>query len=256
MKPTVCDRVGVGDMCVFRSKNELKIGRILQFSHYEEKKISANQYHGQFAHTNRRDLGVLCTWLKESGIGQYRMCKDESHCFLPLQQYICTLSRQCVENTQNDTLASLEEFTLTECCREFILCHLSAGTKSGGHSQIEPQISGEQDSMKSTQQSQGVSDEVDSLKPTEQQSQSVSGEVNSQKPTEQQLQSVSGEVNSLKPTEQQSQSVSGEVDSQKPTEQQSQSVSDNTESQKPTDSVVKEQPQEAGNRASERHEAC
>lgn len=131
---------------------------------------------------------------------------------MPLQQYICTLTRQCVVNTHNDTLASLEQFTLTECCREF--CHVSVGHKSGGHSQIGRQISGEQDSMKSTQQSQGVSDKVDSLKPTEQQSQSESDE----------------------------------VDFQKPTEQQSQSVSDNMGSQKPTDCVVKEQPQSINNK--------
>ena len=134
MNPTVCDRVEVGDMCVFRKENKLEIGRILQFSHYEEKKVSANQYKGLFADTKRKDLGVLCTWFVK-----LESTECVAMCFLPLQQYVCTLTRQCVvthESNHDTTLASLEEFTLTQHCREFVLPY---ATESGCNSQSQSQ---------------------------------------------------------------------------------------------------------------------
>ena len=35
--PSVNDTVEVGDICVFTNGNKFEIGRILQFSHYQEK---------------------------------------------------------------------------------------------------------------------------------------------------------------------------------------------------------------------------
>ena len=157
VNPTVCDRVEVGNMCVFRKENKLEIGRILQFSHYEEKKVSANQYKGLFADTKRKDLGVLCTWFEQSEVGKYRMCSNESHCFLPLQQYVCTLTRQCVvthESNHDTTLASLEEFTLTQHCREFVLPY---ATESGCNSQSQSQTLSDTPDTHATKQ---VSDHV------------------------------------------------------------------------------------------------
>jgi hypothetical protein len=74
--PYESDRVDVGEMCTFNEEEYIKIGRVLQFCHYEKKKVSEYQYQGRFAHTKQKDLGVLCTWFET---GTYKMCTSLLH---------------------------------------------------------------------------------------------------------------------------------------------------------------------------------
>ena len=61
--PVVRSSISVGDICVFRTVNkEWRIGRVLQFSHYLEKKISAKQYRGLTADVSNTKIGILCSW--------------------------------------------------------------------------------------------------------------------------------------------------------------------------------------------------
>ena len=63
--PYFCDEVDVGEMCAFSNEGHYQIGRILQFCHYEKKKVSEYQYQSRFVNTKQRDLGVLWTWFEE-----------------------------------------------------------------------------------------------------------------------------------------------------------------------------------------------
>ena len=60
-------------MCAFRKEGGYQIGRVLQFCHYEQKKLSDYQYQGKFAHTQQEDLGVMCTWFEEIEPGTYKI---------------------------------------------------------------------------------------------------------------------------------------------------------------------------------------
>lgn len=81
--PYICDKVDVGEMCAFSTEGHYQIGRILQFCHYENKKVSEYQYQSRFANTKQRDLGVLCTWFEEIENG-YNICRSKNHSYIPL----------------------------------------------------------------------------------------------------------------------------------------------------------------------------
>ena len=63
--PTVCTTIQVGDICVFKaSQGEWRLGRILQFSYFQEKTKRATQYLGNVVNVsnNAHKIGVLCSW--------------------------------------------------------------------------------------------------------------------------------------------------------------------------------------------------
>ena len=148
-KPHIAETVEIGDMCVFYKGNGVEIGRVLQFSHHEKKTISTNQYKGRVASIKNKELGVLCTWFQETN-GMYRMCKSEHHSYLPLSTYMCTLTQQCfipcvaskssnsIMTVQQNVTATLEEFTLTEDCKQFIIAHTMSCAKELTSPPVQP----------------------------------------------------------------------------------------------------------------------
>ena len=138
-------------MCAFSKEGNFQIGKVLQFCHYEKKKLSDYQYQGRFAHTQQKDLGVLCTWFEETEAGTYKMCRTEHHCYIPLEKYICTLPRQCFvlnETFQPNHTASFQKFTLTTKCKQFILHSIGTGMQTCGS---QP-LTHKPESLQSTQQ--------------------------------------------------------------------------------------------------------
>ena len=112
-------------MCSFKKKENFQIGKVLQFCYYMKKKVSEYHYQGTFAQTKQADLGVLCTWFQDLN-GLYTMCKSENHCYIPLENYICTLPRPCfIINTPSSQAAKnmvfFEQFALKPTCKEFIV---------------------------------------------------------------------------------------------------------------------------------------
>jgi len=87
--------ISVGDMCVFRTVNkEWRIGRVLQFSHYLEKKISAKQYRNLTADVSNTKIGILCSWYsveKEVPVKFTLSQKNIPHTYISIKMYLCTL---------------------------------------------------------------------------------------------------------------------------------------------------------------------
>ena len=59
-QPTISSTVQIGELCVFQVSDGWRIGKVLQFSKYKEKTISAQQFKGSSADVTKSDVGVLC----------------------------------------------------------------------------------------------------------------------------------------------------------------------------------------------------
>ena len=60
VQPSYCEEVSVGDICVFEQDVNWKVGKILQFSHHNEKTKGAQQYRGLVAKvSSTSSLGIL-----------------------------------------------------------------------------------------------------------------------------------------------------------------------------------------------------
>ena len=57
--PILCNKVEIGDICVFVSETVWDIGRVVQFAYYREKTKKALQYHGNNVDLSKGEVGVL-----------------------------------------------------------------------------------------------------------------------------------------------------------------------------------------------------
>ena len=103
--PTVCSTVDVGNTCIFKSsEGSLKIGKLLQFAYYLEKKKGSQQYRGLTAKVDEKKVGVLCTWYEpcDSSSRKYSLVQGKiTNDYVPITTYLCTLSHGCFENLEN-----------------------------------------------------------------------------------------------------------------------------------------------------------
>ena len=67
-QPSYCKEVSIGDIRVFEEDGNWKAGKILQFSHHNEKKTKgAQEYRGLVAKVSTTTrLGILCSWYGKS----------------------------------------------------------------------------------------------------------------------------------------------------------------------------------------------
>ena len=103
--PAVLQSLEVGDICIFKDpKTKCKIGRVLQFAYYLEKTKSAQQYRSTTVSLTDKPkkIGVLCSWyswLSPSAKFSMVQC-EETHEFIPVTSYVCTLSHGCFEKIE------------------------------------------------------------------------------------------------------------------------------------------------------------
>ena len=113
--PDKCDTLSIGDVCVFSNKKadsssgtcDWSIGKVLQFAYYLEKNKKARQYAGSYVTCNEDTLnkiGIVCSWCSSISIKHtYSFqtgLKATTHCFIPLNLYICTLPFECFESVE------------------------------------------------------------------------------------------------------------------------------------------------------------
>lgn len=103
--PTICNTVEIVKLCIFKcSKAKWKIGRLLQFAYYLEKTKSAQQYRRLTANVDDRKVGVLCSWYTscDSSPRKFSLVADlDTHDYIPLSAYLCTLPHDCFEHSEN-----------------------------------------------------------------------------------------------------------------------------------------------------------
>ena len=101
--PTVCSTVDIGNLCIFKTSDGfVKIGRLLQFAYYLEKKKGSLQYRGLTAKVDEEKVGVLCTWYApyDSSSRKYSLVQGKiTNDYVPITTYLCTLSHGCFENS-------------------------------------------------------------------------------------------------------------------------------------------------------------
>ena len=123
------------------------MGRVLQFSYYEENTKKSQQYHGSSVDLFTKDVGVLCTWFAKITLQQFSVISraDTHHSYITLQLYICTLTHarfQRIQSTAKGSnnmmnidftrvdLATTEVLTLTTDA----LCFIESEFESRTHS--------------------------------------------------------------------------------------------------------------------------
>ena len=129
-QPSYCEEVSVGDICVFEKDGNWIAGKILQFSHHNEKTKGAQQYRGSVAKVScTTSLGILCSWYSKSEDSHVLFCAqtptsvtdtqqlasssstqviNDAHCFIPLSSYVCTLPHGCFENIDYNLSKSIK----------------------------------------------------------------------------------------------------------------------------------------------------
>lgn len=116
--PVVQESLEVDDICVFGDKvRKWKIGKVLQFAHYLEKTKSSRQYRGTVVNLSDKShkFGVLCSWYESSSVDtsssprfSLEHCED-THTFVPVTSYICTLTRGCFREIERDENSTIKD---------------------------------------------------------------------------------------------------------------------------------------------------
>ena len=91
----VCSTISVGNLSVFVGcEEEFKIGKILQFSYYQEKTKKSQQYHGlTISISENQGMGILCCWYVASLDPRcFSLMEDSIHSYVPSSRYLCTLT--------------------------------------------------------------------------------------------------------------------------------------------------------------------
>jgi len=99
--PIICSTLKVGELCVFVCKRS----RILQYVNRSEKTKAAQQYRGLYANVDNKKVGVLCSWYtsNHNSTTEFSTIPEGEviHDYLPLSDYLCTLSYGCIEQTES-----------------------------------------------------------------------------------------------------------------------------------------------------------
>ena len=101
--------ITIGDICAFRfTDGAWKIGKVLQFCYINENKERERQYKGTSydCRCEVKQTEVMCTWFTSStnpkifefNISTIDHTMPETHSFISVKSYLCTLSRVCFES--------------------------------------------------------------------------------------------------------------------------------------------------------------
>ena len=100
--PRKLEVVRIGDVCVFQSQNEWKIGKILQFCCQSGKTEKFQQCKETSINltTNSKNIGVTCSWFSwhpPLSLQTYSLSSDERNtsCTCSVADYSFTLSNKC-----------------------------------------------------------------------------------------------------------------------------------------------------------------
>jgi len=98
-----CDDVTVGEWCLFRQteKNVILLGLILSFSYLQDKSRKCREFSKEYATVNyesNREVGVLCSWYSYDNEGNVKPVLVESHGYINLKNYVCTITNGFKEN--------------------------------------------------------------------------------------------------------------------------------------------------------------
>ena len=79
--------------------SDWSIGRVLQFSKYQNKRLKDQEYKDFSANVSNHSVGVLCAWFidSESFLEFHLKSQHINHVYIPVSFYICTLTRKCVD---------------------------------------------------------------------------------------------------------------------------------------------------------------
>ena len=101
--------IEVGNICAFAESTKWKLGRVLKFAYYMEKKVTSRQYTAASVNinstSNLEKIGVLCSWYSTSASNPARFsisCDEEPHAFHPITSYLCTLSHGTIEKFERE----------------------------------------------------------------------------------------------------------------------------------------------------------
>ena len=108
--PAAYPTIEVGNICAFaESTTKWRLGRVLKFAYYMEKKVTSRQYSATSVNinstSNLEKIGVLCSWYSASASNPARFsisCNEELHAFHPITSYLCTLSHASIENFERE----------------------------------------------------------------------------------------------------------------------------------------------------------
>ena len=111
----VREHISVGDICVFlecgKGDDEWTIGKILQFSYYQEKTKKARQYRGTTINVaESQGIGILCSWYAKLPLEprSFMVDKELVHSYVPYQTYLCTiLTSDCLEACCSSDVSSM-----------------------------------------------------------------------------------------------------------------------------------------------------
>ena len=121
--PTTCEVITVGDICAFRFPEcKWKLGKVLQFCYTSEQTKMKRQYKETSYDKNSetKQTGVMCSWFNSTNSKIFELNADsgtiehtiETHSFLSVKSYLCTLSRGCFESLDCREASSSKIFTL------------------------------------------------------------------------------------------------------------------------------------------------
>ena len=135
--PIAESKIQIGDFCVFKSGvgSNWNNGKVLQFSKYKSKRLKDQEYKGFSADMTDQSICVLCAWFIDSGSLLEFHLKSQltNHIYIPVSNYICTLTRKCFEiigkasfgisslESINQEVVAADKIKLTTQCQAFVL---------------------------------------------------------------------------------------------------------------------------------------
>ena len=125
-EPTVCESFEVGDICVLIDEDKWKIGKVLKFAYYKEKKKRSRMYQATSVRLNEgKNLGVVCSWFTKSPTQQNEFSAEQADCqhkFTPISSYSCTLYIGCFEEIESTSHANhTTQNSITRTDRQVIM---------------------------------------------------------------------------------------------------------------------------------------
>lgn len=125
-EPTVCESFEVGDICVLIDEDKGKIGKVLKFAYYKEKKKRSRMYQATSVRLNEgKNLGVVCSWFTKSPTQQNEFSAEQADCqhkFTPVSSYSCTLYIGCFEEIESTSHANhTTQNSITRTDRQVIM---------------------------------------------------------------------------------------------------------------------------------------
>ena len=96
--------VRLSEVCAFVDpSNSWKLGKVIKLANYKEKKGSRGYSSNTVNISNAEKVGVLCSWYQRTNVRFTMVCSQHEQVFLPVTNYLCTITHACVNMFEGDT---------------------------------------------------------------------------------------------------------------------------------------------------------